>query len=66
MQDDRVFRLTTTWGTTEYCNKRGASARCARSHKIVIRVEATNAEATAGWTDVTPEFPRVVARNVSC
>lgn len=63
-EDSRVFRLTTWYGAShEYCNRRGASARCARGENRVTRVEATDAEATAGWTDVTIEFPRVVQRN---
>lgn len=45
----------------EYGDKRTASAKCGgggHSYKYgsVVKVEATNAEATEGWTDVTSEF----------
>lgn len=60
MADTRIFRLTRADGTTEYTNRRGASARLAGGGKWttgrIVVFEATNAEATAGWTDVTPEF----------
>lgn len=48
-------------GRVEYGDKRVASAKCGAggySHRYgpVVKVEATNAEATEGWTDVTSEF----------
>lgn len=48
-------------GRVEYGDRRVASAKCGSggySHQYgpVVRVEATNAEATEGWTDVTSDF----------
>lgn len=45
----------------EYGDRRVVSAKCGSggySHKYgpVVKVEATNAEATSGWEDVTEEF----------
>lgn len=45
----------------EYGDKRVASAKCgggghSYTYGSVVKVEATNAEATEGWTDVTAEF----------
>lgn len=70
--DTRVFRMTRKWGgynrrtdeftgRIEYGDRKVASAKCGaggHSHRYgsVVKVEATNPEATAGWTDVTEEF----------
>ncbi len=48
-------------GRVEYGDKRVASAKCGRggysyTYGRVVKVEATNADATDGWTDVTEEF----------
>jgi hypothetical protein len=62
MADTRVFRLTYDDGSTRYGNRRktsnaaGAAKRGAHWYRKVHTIEATNAEATAGWTDVTNEF----------
>lgn len=70
MADTRLFRMTREFpgyqgrgrpGRVEYGDKRVASAKCgAGGHSYrygsVVKVEATNAEATEGWTDVTAEF----------
>lgn len=45
----------------EYGDKRVASAKCgggghSYTYGSVVKVEATNADATLGWTDVTDEF----------
>lgn len=47
--------------TVEYGNRRVASSKCGSGgysyrHGSVVKVEATNADATEGWTDVTEEF----------
>lgn len=54
-------RTVTQGPTTWYGNRRVASAKCggggaSAKYGPVIKVEATNAEATDGWTDVTSEF----------
>lgn len=71
MADTRLFKMTRrerNWSTRKvvgetvwYGNKRVASAKCgsggySRNYGAVEKVEATNAEATEGWTDVTSEF----------
>lgn len=72
MADTRVFRMTCvrrqyqTGKVIEtslwYGNKRVTSGKTAhRSHRGRIeKVEATNAEATEGWTDVTEEFRHLI------
>lgn len=72
MADTRVFRITRVrreWGTgkvietsTWYGNKRVTSAKSSRGSHYgrVEKVEATNAEATEGWTDVTEEFRHLI------
>lgn len=73
MPDTRIFRMTRMrreWGTGKviettiwYGNKRVTSAKAASmSYKYgrVEKVEATNAEATEGWTDVTEEFRHLI------
>lgn len=71
MADTRIFKMTrrrrqyrtgqvieeTVW----YGNKRVASAKCgsggySQQYGAVEKVEATDADATTGWTDVTHEF----------
>jgi hypothetical protein len=71
MADTRIFRMTRVHrehrtrrvieSTVWYGNKRVASAKCggggySYQYGAVEKVEATNAEATEGWTDVTNEF----------
>lgn len=70
MKDTRIFRITRSFSghvrgnppTIEYGNRRTASNKCSgngyisRRHGPVVKVEATNAEATSGWEDVTAEF----------
>lgn len=72
MADTRIFKITRKFdgyvrrgvedpGHVEYGNKRAASGKCSRNsgsyqHGPVVKVEATNAEATSGWEDVTAEF----------
>lgn len=74
MADTRIFRITREFsrdrytndrgpGRIEYGDKRVVSAKCGHggySYKYgpVVKVEATNAEATEGWADVTAEFVR--------
>lgn len=63
MADTRVFRITYGDGSVRYGNRRKASNAAAYAkgespswwNKANV-FEATNAEATAGWTDVTDEF----------
>ncbi len=48
-------------GRVEYGDRRVASAKCGAGgdsyrYGPVVKVEATNAEATEGWTDVSEEF----------
>jgi hypothetical protein len=61
-KDDRIFKVTKASGKVQYCNRiavSGMFAHCKGSHDhTAIRVEATNADATEGWTDVTLEFAR--------
>ena len=60
-QDPRIFKVTRTNGKVQYCKRNAVSGMFATSMhgtggNTVARVEATNAEATEGWTDVTLEF----------
>ena len=61
--DTRVFKLTRKYNEgheTEYCGRQAAGQRFSHSRSYrggpVEKIEATNAEATDGWTDVTEEF----------
>jgi hypothetical protein len=58
--DHRIFRITRADGSTEFGHRRNLSARLGHNwgygHGRIVHVEATNAAATAGWTDVTSEF----------
>lgn len=63
MLDSRIFRLTREWQGThevEYVGRKGVSQRIAHRRwdrgGLVVKVEATNAEATEGWEDVSHEF----------
>lgn len=57
MVDTRIFRVSYEEGAPEYANKRSVVQKYRKWDKgYVILIEATNAEATAGWTDVTEEF----------
>jgi hypothetical protein len=65
MADTRLFRLTYGGGTVKYGGRTmaGAAAAATRNHPgwnyrkgLLVKVEATNAAATSGWTDVTAEF----------
>lgn len=74
MADDRIFRLSRElrayWDKTivhsrsmEYATRRELSGRLVRARVrtgIIVKVEATNAEATDGWTDVTSEFMEAI------
>jgi hypothetical protein len=60
-KDDRVFKVTRTNGRVQYCARNAVSGMFSTGYggagaRTVAKVEATNAEATAGWTDVTAEF----------
>jgi hypothetical protein len=61
-KDTRIFRVTRTTGKVQYSTRTavgGMFATVYRGYKrgrTVAKVEATNAEATEGWTDVTEEF----------
>jgi hypothetical protein len=60
-KDTRIFKVTRVNGRVQYANYRsvagmfGTGVYGAGGH-TVARVEAVNAEATAGWTDCTEEF----------
>lgn len=63
--DTRLFRLTYDTGVVKYGPRAVAGPAAAQTikhgswnHRIgrLVLVEATDAEATAGWTDVTEEF----------
>jgi hypothetical protein len=60
MADTRIFRITRADATTELGFRKNLSARLGHnwswSHGRIVHIEATNPEATAGWTDVTSEF----------
>lgn len=72
MADTRIFKMTRSFagyphdgrpGRVEYGDKRVASAKCGAGgysyrYGEVVKVEATDAGATTGWTDVTSEFIR--------
>jgi len=61
VKDARIFKVTRTNGKIQYCNRRAVTGMFATGlygagGHTVSKVESTNAEATAGWTDVTLEF----------
>ncbi len=61
MADTRIFRLTYERAGYELCTRAGLRLKLGGKHGKegkgnVTQVEASNAEATEGWTDVTPEF----------
>lgn len=64
MPDTRIFRVTYAWSGVHYANRKVLGPAVAYSKKhgggwqkgAIEKIEATNAEATAGWTDVTSEF----------
>jgi hypothetical protein len=60
-RDTRIFKVTRIGGKVQFSNYRAVTGMFATgmygpAGHTVARVEATNAEATAGWTDVTSEF----------
>lgn len=60
MPDTRIFRITRADGTTELGFRRNLAARLGHNygwgHGRIVHIEATNAEASKGWFDVTNEF----------
>jgi hypothetical protein len=61
VKDTRIFKVTRTTGRVQYCSKRAVSGMFAsgfatKSGRTVAKVEATNAAATDGWSDVTERF----------
>lgn len=62
MADTRIFRITYGDGCVKYGNRRAVSNVAASTKKSPLWfqkadvIEATNGEATEGWTDVTDEF----------
>jgi hypothetical protein len=57
MLDTRVFKIHYESGNPEYGNRGSASQMTLKKGKgFTVKIEATNAEATEGWTDVTSEF----------
>ena len=56
--DTRIFKFEYERGGPEYTNRQGAGSKVQGTyHKgKVKRIWATNADATAGWEDVTEEF----------
>lgn len=64
MADTRLFKITYSSGKVAYGGRTKAAPAAAYSlfegggyrKGAVVRIEATNAEATSGWTDVTAEF----------
>lgn len=57
MADTRVFKVEYARANPEFCNFRAVVQKGFKYSKgPVIKISATNAEATAGWTDVTEEF----------
>jgi hypothetical protein len=62
-KDTRIFKVTRTNGKVQFCNFRAVSGMFAATTTLygaggrtVSKVEATNADATEGWTDVTLQF----------
>jgi hypothetical protein len=69
-KDTRIFRVTRS-GKIQYKSRVAVSAIFGTTMKsyyktFPAKVEATNAEATAGWTDVTDEFINPVTPKVQC
>jgi hypothetical protein len=58
MADTRVFKVEYPNGQLEFCNFRAVVQKGWKDSKggKVVKVYATNAEATDGWTDVTDEL----------
>lgn len=58
MADTRVFKVEYERANPEFCNFRAVvqKGKGKWSKGRVTKIYATNAEATAGWTDVTQEF----------
>jgi hypothetical protein len=57
VSDTRVFKVTYEFGNLEFCNFRAVVQKGYKYSKgRVTKIEATNAEATEGWADVTDEF----------
>lgn len=57
MADTRVFKVTYEYGNVEFCNFRAVVQKGFKYSKgKVVKIEATNEEATDGWTEVTGEF----------
>lgn len=60
MSDTRIFRITRADGTTELGYRRNLASRLGQNggwrHGRIVHIEATNAEASKGWFDVTSEF----------
>jgi len=71
-KDTRIFRVTKSKYRGEridYCTRTAVSAMFGTSlygskdgRPDILKVEATNAEATDGWTDVTEEFRNPAGR----
>lgn len=58
-RDDRIFKVHYEYAGPEYCARNAIVQKNMygkRGKGQVSKIEATNAEATAGWTDVTSEF----------
>ena len=66
-KDTRIFRVNKN-GKIRYCTRTSVSAMFGQGRYGlgVFTVEATNAEATAGWTDVTEEFRNPVRAKIFC
>jgi hypothetical protein len=57
MADTRVFKVHYARASPEFCNFRAVVQKGFKHSKgPVTKIEATNAEATEGWTEVTREF----------
>lgn len=68
-RDTRIFRVTRTNGKVQYCKRNAVSGMFAttlygKGMHTVSRVEATDEDATEGWTDVTLEFRFPAGRDV--
>lgn len=64
MADTRLFRITYAWEPPKYGERKVLGPAVAYYNKTgggyrkgcIEKIEATNAEATSGWADVTEEF----------
>lgn len=65
MKDTRIFEVAYSSGMVRYLTRIAVSGAASRSvfdpgssyrKGRITRIRATNAEATAGWADVTAEF----------